>query len=552
MKLHPLSVPYRAVRTLVNLAGAGIVLLLAAPALLQSALAVAVTGAVAIGVILAVVGWQYAYYQRFEYELTEDTVDIDRGVLSRRSREIPYERVQNVAIDRNVIERAIGLAELRLETAGGSGAEVHLQYVGAEEARRLQNEIGKRSRRGSSRPASTESGAGEGAVPTGATDETAGDRTGAVDGVRADDTGEPTNALEPEPLFHLTSRELGVLGLVSLDARYLPLVLFGLSALPGSFSAGGRGSLAAVAAVVAGLLLLTLIAAAISAAYSVTNYYGFRLVRLGDELRYERGLLQRYSGTIPLRKVQALTISENPLARRLGYASLDLETAGFSPGESGGSQAAIPIALRDRVVSLATEIEPVELPEFERPPTRSRIRYVVRYTLLVAIAVAIGFVAARLGLWIGPWWWPALFVLLVPPAAHLKWRNLGYALTEDHVVTRHGFWRRTTKIVPYHRVQTVADSQTIFQRRRSLATLHVDVAGSRSLVSDDSKAVDIDAERAAALRETIAERLLDAVAEHGTGEADRLAPASLEADADRSAQEELPGGPGDPSTSLGE
>jgi len=63
-----------------------------------------------------------------------------------------------------------------------------------------------------------------------------------------------------------------------------------------------------------------------------SNYYGFRLSRAGDELRYERGLFRRYSGSIPTEKVQALRIADNPAAKRaLGYASLSIETAGYAP-----------------------------------------------------------------------------------------------------------------------------------------------------------------------------------------------------------------------------
>jgi len=521
MKLHPLSVPYRAVRTVLNLGGIAIVVLLVLPSVLQSALGVAIAGAVVITGLVGILAWQYAYYQRFEYVLTESTFDIDSGVLSRRSREIPYERIQNVSIDRNVLERALGLSEVRLETAGGSGAEAHLQYVRAAEADRLQDEVGERARRSREETGRT----GRRTAEEGAPADEAGP---APDAVRDEAAGRPaaagTGAAGPqrERLFELTGRELTVLGLVSLDARYLPFVLFALGALPGSVDLEGEGGALALLAIAGAILVFTLLAAGVSAAFSVANYYGFQLDRLGEELRYERGLLQRYSGTIPLEKVQALTVTENPLARWVGYASLTVETAGFSPGQSGGSQAAVPIARRERVLELATEIEPTEIPAFETPPKRARTRYVARYTIIVALGVATAFAASSAGFWIGPWWSPAVAMVLVPIAAQLKWRNIGYALTDDHVITRHGFWSRSTKIVPYHRVQTVADSQTIFQRRRRLATVHVDVAGSQSLVRDDSRIVDIDRERADDLRETITERLLAAVAERANRPEDRL------------------------------
>ncbi|AGN00244.1 hypothetical protein L593_01455 [Salinarchaeum sp. Harcht-Bsk1] len=505
MKLHPLSVPYRAARTVGNLIVVLIFAFFGIPQFLDGALAVAVTGVLIILGLVAIVGWQYAYYRRFEYTLTDNTLDIDAGVLSRRSREIPYGRIQNVSIERTIVQRALGLAEVRVETAGGSQSEAHLQFVGKAEADRLQDELSERKQH------SREQRAAE---------------TGTQASVAE---AEARPADRRELLFEMTSRELVVLGIVSLDSRILPLVFFALTPFLseiGELLGGSAG--VAVLVLPAIVLAIYLATAVVSAAYAVTNYYGFRLYEIGDELRYERGLLQRFSGTIPLPKVQAVTITENVLARRFGYASLTAETAGFSPGQEGGSEAAIPIARRDRVVDLAESIEPVELPTFERPPKRARTRYVARYSIVLGILTAVSYGAVAAGWWGGQWWLVLLAAPFVPVAAHLKWRNLGYALTDDHVVTRNGFWSRTTKIVPYHRVQTVADTQTIFQRRRALATLHVDVAGSRSLVSDDSKALDVDREVAAELRETIASRLLDDLAERADRPEDRFRDAPIE------------------------
>jgi len=505
MKLHPLSVPYRAARTVGNLFVILIFAFFGIPQFLDGAFAVAVTGLLIIVGLLAILGWQYAYYRRYEYELTDNTLDIDAGVLSRRSREIPYGRIQNVSIERSIVQRALGLAEVRVETAGGSQSEAHLQFVGKAEADRLQNELSDRKRQ--SREERTAAAGAE--VAPGETDTTPADRR--------------------ELLFEMTSRELLVLGIVSLDSRILPLVFFALTPFLseiGDLLGGSAG--VAVLVLPAIVLAIYLATGILSAAYAVTNYYGFRLWEMDDELRYERGLLQRFSGTIPLPKVQAVTITENVLARRFGYASLAAETAGFSPGQEGGSEAAVPIARRDRVVELAESIEPVDLPAFERPPKRARTRYVARYSIVLGILTAASYGAVAAGWWGGQWWLTLLAAPLVPVAAHLKWRNLGYALTDDHVVTRNGFWSRTTKIVPYHRVQTVVDTQTIFQRRRGLATLHVDVAGSRSLVSDDSKALDVDRDVAAELRETITTRLLEDLAERDERPEDRFQDAPID------------------------
>ncbi len=466
MKLHPLSIPYRTGETVVRLAWVLVFLVIGGSTFEGTA----VVGLLVVAAFVLALGYQFVYYQRFDYELTGDSLDIASGVVSRRNREIPIGRIQNVDISRNVVQRLVGIAEIDLETAGGSSTEASLKCVSESEARRLQSEIGRLKR-------------GE------------------------DADGEPAPAPDRTELFAITPKELLLLGVIGVDLRLLSLVTVVLPVVAPSLRerfADPLVGLAITAPVVAVLVVAAI--AAVSGVLAVTNYYGFRLSRQSDELHYERGLLQRFSGTIPLEKVQTLGVSENVLARRLGYASLAVETAGYAPGESG-QQSAIPLAERDRVFDLASSVESFDAVEFERPPGRARQRYVVRYGAVAVLAVLAVYAVDRFTALSFAWYAAALLLPAAPVAAHLKWVNLGYDVQPEYVVLREGFWTRTITVVPYYRVQTVVESRTVFQRRRDLATLVVDTAGSSGLTGGQPRALDIDADRAAELRETVADRL---------------------------------------------
>ncbi|WP_241997188.1 PH domain-containing protein, partial [Halorubrum sp. SD626R] len=276
-------------------------------------------------------------------------------------------------------------------------------------------------------------------------------------------------------LFAISPKELALVGALSFDGRLIGLLAFlssgSFPVLSGFLPDADAAALTATALVAVGGLFL--VSWVLGAGVAFSNYYGFRLSRAGDELRYERGLFRRYSGSIPTEKVQTLTITDNPAKRALGYASLAIETAGYAPGQNGdqGSQPAVPIAAADRVYGLAREVEPFGDPSFERPPKRIRWRYAFRYALAVAVFTGIAFaidwyLAADL-----PRFGPLVLLLAVPPAAHLKWTHRGYWLGEDHLLTRNGFWSRTVTVVPYYRVQNVIDSRTVFQRRWGVATI---------------------------------------------------------------------------------
>ena len=479
MKLAVQSVPYRALQR-----GLGFAILAFFILNASDAGGTGLTFAAAAGIILVALGYEIAYYQRFEYVLTEDTFDISSGVISRREREIPYRRIQNVDVSRGVVQRALGIAAVDLETAGGSATEGSIRYVTAAEATRLQRELQRRK-----------------SSATGGSSE-------------VDEDGQPVDVIE-EDLFAITPGELALVGALSFDGRLIGLLAFlgsgSVPVLSGFIPTASAAILTATAIVAVGLLFLA--SWVLGAAIAFSNYYGFRLSRAGDELRYERGLFRRYSGSIPTEKVQTLTIADNPAKRALGYASLTIETAGYAPGQGGdqGSQAAVPIAREGRVYDLAREVETFDEPSFKRPPRRIRWRYVFRYTMVVAVLTGILFAIDTQVAGEVPWYWTAALLLAVPPAAHLKWKHRGYWLGDRHLLTRNGFWSRQVKVVPYYRIQNVIDTRTIFQRRWHVATVVADTAGTGSLMGSNAAAVDFDIDDAVALRKALNERLQDAL-----------------------------------------
>ncbi|MFB6183848.1 MAG: PH domain-containing protein [Haloarculaceae archaeon] len=473
-------------------------------------LAVAGSGVLAALGLLLGVGYEIARYRRYEYDLTDDTLDIRSGVFARREREIPLGRVQNVDVSRTLFGRLVGVATVAVETAGGGSTEAKLQYVGLDAARELQEGI--RTRKRHLRRVTDDASAGA-----------------AVDREETQPQGTATKASERremdqgEVLFELDADALLLVSLLSFDVRSLSALLFVVplvAPLVGGYLDGiglAVGPLFVALAVV-GTLAVVAAFWLVSAARTFVQFYGFRLRRLGDELRYERGLLQRYDGSIPLEKVQTLTVEENLLMRRFGYAALSVETAGYAPGAApqGGSEAAVPLAARDDVLALAADLEPFEPPSFERPPERARRRYAVRYGLVAVGLTAVAFAVNRLVVSL-PWYLPVVLVALAPVAARATWRHRGRALGDEHVFTRNGFWRRRTHVVPYYRVQTVIERRTFFQRRWGLATVVVDTAGSQSLVGGDARAVDLDDADARTFARDVADRFQAALVRRRRG-----------------------------------
>jgi putative membrane protein len=535
-RLSPLSVPYRVLQR-----GGGLAIGFAFLASgrfelpMVGALGPTVLTAVAVVGAAVLIGYETAYVRRFTYQLGGDTLDIESGVFSRRSREIPLRRIQNVDISRNVLQRLLGIAVVSFETAGGGDTEARFRFVSVSEAKRLQRTLGRLKRDGDRDGAQT---AADESAETVTEDGTAG-----VGADRSDASPGRFDAPTSIELFALDRRELALVGVFSIDFR-VPGILFLLGSTVGSTVVptvlGSVPRLALVGVAVLGLVGIALASWIVGAAAAIVEYYDFRLVRSGEELQYERGLLQRYDGSIPFDKVQTLTLSDNPLKRYFGYASLYIETAGYAPGSGGsrGSEAAVPLAERDRVLDLIETLEPVGDVELTRPPKRARRRYLVRYLLVVGVLTAAAYAAGAVVSLPFPPWSPALLTPLAVWFAHATWRHRGRWLGNHHIVTRNGVFRRRTKIVPYYRIQTVIDSRTVFQRRLGLASVTIDTAGSLSLGGQDAAAVDIAAADADDLRDELETRLDSAVDAYragraGIGIADDYDPVSSGADTGR-------------------
>jgi membrane protein YdbS with pleckstrin-like domain len=77
--------------------------------------------------------YQYLYFQSYYYELTEHFVVIRKGVIAAREITIPYQRVQDIYMDQDILDRMFGLYDVHLSTATvSSGFEAHID--GLEQA----------------------------------------------------------------------------------------------------------------------------------------------------------------------------------------------------------------------------------------------------------------------------------------------------------------------------------------------------------------------------------------------------------------------------------
>ena len=87
------------------------------------------------------IAYGYVSWRTTRYFIDSEDLRLETGVLFRRSRRVRLDRLQAVDVVRPLVARALGLAELRLEVAGGSSAAAPLAYLGEAAAQQLRAEL---------------------------------------------------------------------------------------------------------------------------------------------------------------------------------------------------------------------------------------------------------------------------------------------------------------------------------------------------------------------------------------------------------------------------
>jgi membrane protein YdbS with pleckstrin-like domain len=100
-----------------------------------------VGGAVFTALFLLGVVFSVLRYRAWSYELRDDSLYLERGVVTRVRTVVPYVRIQHVDASRGPLERVFGLATTVVYTAGSRGADVSIPGLTPERANDQQTRL---------------------------------------------------------------------------------------------------------------------------------------------------------------------------------------------------------------------------------------------------------------------------------------------------------------------------------------------------------------------------------------------------------------------------
>jgi putative membrane protein len=263
----------------------------------------AVAASIPVGVVY---GW--ASWRTTKYRVGDEDLRLETGVFRKRSRRVRLDRLQAVDVVRPFIARVLGLAELRLEVAGGSSSEAPLAYLSEQDALRLRAELLARAA-----------------------------------GLHHETPEAPEVVLLQVPLARLveaTVRSVAVIGAVIALA-----VVLVVAVVVGQWS-------------VLGFLLpfgLTVVPVTVR---QILAHFGFTVAESPDGLRLRHGLIETRSQTVPPGRVQAVRIVEPWLWRSQDWVRIDVDVAGYVGENQNRAATLCPVAPRAEALQVLARVLP--------------------------------------------------------------------------------------------------------------------------------------------------------------------------------------------------
>ncbi len=96
------------------------------------------------GLLILFAAWQWfyenKYFDAYFYNVDNDFLIIKKGWITPREIVLPYEKLQDVYMDQDILDRIFGLWDVHVSTATMmSGASAHIDGVNGENANKIRN-----------------------------------------------------------------------------------------------------------------------------------------------------------------------------------------------------------------------------------------------------------------------------------------------------------------------------------------------------------------------------------------------------------------------------
>lgn len=432
-------------------------------------------------------------WKRFTYQIATEEILIESGIFSRNARSIPYERIQDVNVEQNLLARIFNIASVKFETGGSEGEEGKLNYVTLDEAENLRQLV--RSRKMGLAPSAI--------APDIASEMVQSDH----ETIMENDTDDIIFSMGIKRIFTLSifNFSLVLFAIIIGVMQQLEFLLpYGVEDIIEFFSENiaektvrnsefMRGFTMANGffGVVGGMFVIIIIGILSGQVQTFLREYGFILTATDRGIRRRRGLLTLTDVVMPLHRVQAVIVQTGAIRKYFGWYALKFTSLGSDTGTESSHMMA-PLAKDYEYWPIANRAS-IHAPSDDTIFAHSHFSYaaasIIFSLFLIAIIFTLSMILpqmlpadkAAISLRIFGWIW---FIALLPLLfGYIGWRHHYHAIDDDQIYVKSGFWNQKMTILPLINVQSVDLVQGPLSQFLGVSDVKFGIAGGRGLTT---------------------------------------------------------------------
>jgi putative membrane protein len=399
--------------------------------------------------LLVIIGLAIVKWKKKIYCIQDEGIYIRNGIFEMHERTVPFSQVHTADISSSIVQRLFNVCKLDIDTAGGKAKESEISILlSKQEALRVKSLIFN------------------------------------VNKKRAEEEVEVGIKIKK---FTTSTKDLFVMASMSSNmlAGIFIIIVFYMNIvdkIPDAVKRKAKAfsynliedfnSKGMITYIVALILVALFISWSVSVIITVIKYYGFTVTREEDNIRLSYGLLNKKEVTIPVSRIQSITIVEGIIKKSFGYFSLNVETIGYGK-DKGESTMLCPIAKKKVLDNFFQDIlSEMDINyELVKSPRKALKGFILFRLLDDIIIMSIIAIFAPYGQFI--------FILLPIIAIwnYIKFIDNGIYYDDDFIVMRYRRAARETVIIQKECIQSIEKRQNVFQKRKAVAKYKVNIAG---------------------------------------------------------------------------
>ena len=320
-------------------------------------------------IYLCFIAYRILYYKTSGYELTDNEIKCNRGVLFRKRSVLDYKKVHAINKKQNIIQRIFGIAVLTVDS--GSANTSHQAEITIIE----KNSV---------------------------VDALLGELNSLKEnGVRSADSEKDTEEVllsDKDSLYLFTSGKKMLYTLINIastaffTALFAVLTIIVLGVCKGMMQLDFLGTwgqyfLYAVLITVGAMLLFSIFSFIGSIIYSFVGFYGFTITKCAGNIQISYGLLEKHTNTFSYDRIKAVKITQGFVQRLLGFASIRLEVIGYTvssgdDNKNAGLGVLVPFCKYNEIDEILGKILPDYIPSEKQTKSVSLFPFVSWFLLI--------------------------------------------------------------------------------------------------------------------------------------------------------------------------